>query len=1039
MSYLLSELGRWEADGLISQEQATALRQSYERRRDQLRALLTSDVTRAKSFTPERNAQQPAEATETASRPATLASSERRPASTSLSPGRTLSTRTPRRPLVETLTDPHTLRLLLYAGALMFTVGIIIWLRDVLYLKLQEPAVQAALLALGTLAITASGWYAILRTRQRLTGRALTLTGSLLVPVNFWFLVRSGLIANNGRAWVVCAFCTMLYAQMAALLREKLYVYLACSASVATLWALVYRAEREAFGLYALALMAASLVFLHLSRLFPVRQDANQETGGISHAKNTEERTGEPSTSDTARWSYEVWAVPLVHGALLGATLCALAYMPLRLWPSPSLYDGVFRLRANTYDSSVAMLLFAAGAYVMWFTGRYVYPDRRILLYTISVLALFWTEFLAGDGLRLSDPVQILALTLMVLAVSVLMRRVQDDALARALNRASLGASLVLAPASFYLLLNAPAVALTHSMAFAALAATLAVLSAPRFSDRAAQAALAHASAVFASAAFLIALASAHLRSETLFAAACAAWPFVLYASAWLAQKRRREAHLVTPFVRIADVGFVLLLLWASVTVLFLHLTYLELHDYSTIEPRRVLPSVFCLLSASILYGALRALRDRSVFGAILVSVAAIVLVASSLDALKIFGLLPVAWPVAAGVICAAFLMQKASARWLRTENGPASAVYRSQDSAIRFVSDSAAGVCALVWLAVALNSIGTGSFGAVSVLLLTLLYWAERAARINLQWVAYLALTHTGALLLALLIALRVDVRWFALCFTLLLFPLFFALGRLALARGADWLAIPAGAAAGVVAALAFIAALFQAMPYLQAGNPLLLAPCLTTSAVVLMSFAASVWATGRLRVRYFRAGLYLAVISFALACLRAGYEPTTDTEVYTSPVAVVMLIIAYASVQRDWNEYAHDVTQLLWTGSLLLCAPLFVHALHFRLVLDVPAPWRDLGVLVASLALVLFGSVGRLRAPVLVGAATLAAELTVLALTSVDWLQVPLKYYLITVGALFLFVFGMIEYRRDQLLLMRQRFHERREYMRERFGEWR
>ena len=1039
MSYLLSELSRWEADGLIGQEQAAALRESYERRRDDLRALLASGVAHAKTFTPEQDAQRPAEAAKTTGYPATPASPQRRSAATSASPGRPLSTRTPRRPLIETLADPHTLRLLLYAGAAMFTVGIIIWLRDVLYLKLQEPAVQATLLALGTLAITASGWYTILRTRQRLTGRALTLTGSLLVPVNFWFLVRSGLIANNRRAWVVCAFCAMLYAHTAALLREKLYVYLACSASVATLWALVYRAEREAFGLYALALMAASLVFLHLSRLFPAGQDANQEAGEISHAKSTEERTGEPGTPYTARWSYELWAGPLVHGALLGAMLCALAYMPLRLWPSPSLYDGVFRLRANTYDPGIAMLLFAAGAYVTWFTGRYVYPDRRILLYTTSVLALFWTEFLAGDGLRLSSSVQILALTLTALAASMLMRRVRDDALATALNRASLGACLVLAPAAFYLLLNTAAVALTHSAAFAALAATLAVLSSPRFSDRAAQAALAHTSAVFASAAFLIALSSAHIRSETLLAAACAAWPSALYASAWLAQRRQREPQLITPFVRIAGVEFVLLLLWASITVLFLHLTYLELHDYSTIEPRRVLPSTFCLLSASILYGALRTLRDRSVFGAILASVAVIVLVASSLDALKIFGLLPVTWPVAAGVVCAAFLMQKASAGWLQTESKPASAVYRSPDSMIRFVSDCAVGVCALLWLAVALNSIGTGSVGAVCVLLLCLLYWAERAARVKLPWLASLALTHAGALLLALLITLRVDARWFALCFTLLLFPLFFALGRLARARGADWLAIPAGVAAGCVAALAFIAALFQAMPYLQAGNPLLLAPCLTTSAVAFMSFAASVWATGQLRVRYFRAGLYIAVISFALACLRAGYEPAADVEVYTSPVAVVMLIIAYASVQREWNEYAHDVTQLLWMGSLLLCAPLLAHALYFRLVLDVPAPWRDLGVLVASLALILFGSVGRLRAPLLVGAATLAAELTVLALTSVDWLQVPLKYYLITVGALFLFVFGMIEYRRDQLLLMRRRFNERREYMRERFGGWR
>ena len=172
-----------------------------------------------------------------------------------------------RRVLLETLADPHTIRLLLYTGAAMLVVGVVIWLRDVLYLKLQEPIVQAALLVTGTIIVTVSGWLAILRTRLLLTGRALTLIGSLLVPVNFWFLVRSGLIENHGRAWIVCAFCALLYASTAALLREKLYVYLASVAAIATAWTIIYRIEREAFGLYALSLMTISLIFLHLFRL----------------------------------------------------------------------------------------------------------------------------------------------------------------------------------------------------------------------------------------------------------------------------------------------------------------------------------------------------------------------------------------------------------------------------------------------------------------------------------------------------------------------------------------------------------------------------------------------------------------------------------------------------------------------------------------------------------------------------------------------------------------------------------------------------
>jgi hypothetical protein len=74
-----------------------------------------------------------------------------------------------------------------------------------------------------------------------------------------------------------------------------------------------------------------------------------------------------------------------------------------------------------------------------------------------------------------------------------------------------------------------------------------------------------------------------------------------------------------------------------------------------------------------------------------------------------------------------------------------------------------------------------------------------------------------------------------------------------------------------------------------------------------------------------------------------------------------------------------------------------------------------------------------------VMVGAVALLTELMALALTSVDWLQVPLKIYLVTVGALLALVGWMFEYRREQLMLIRSRFNARRETARERFGEWR
>ncbi|MBA3805719.1 MAG: hypothetical protein H0X14_08430, partial [Acidobacteria bacterium] len=331
------------------------------------------------------------------------------------------------------------------------------------------------------------------------------------------------------------------------------------------------------------------------------------------------------------------------------------------------------------------------------------------------------------------------------------------------------------------------------------------------------------------------------------------------------------------------------------------------------------------------------------------------------------------------------------------------------------------------------------GNWSAVCVLLLALLYWSERVAEKRSAWALHFALMHAGAFFLALLIALGTGGQWFAASFAIVLAPAFFAVAGYARTRQAAWLALPVSNAAVVAMALAFFAGVIQAMPHLRAGDPLLLAPAVTMGALALLSFVASPLSSGQMRVRLFRAGLYLTVIAYALLCLRSGFEPLIDIEVYTSPVAILLLVVAYISLHRAWNDFERDTSLLFWTGSILLAGPLLLRALQFRLLLDEPAPSRDLATLCAALLLILFGVLGRLRAPVFVGAATLLIELMALALTSVDWLQVPVKIYLVTVGALFAFVGWMFEYRREQLLLLRSRLNTQREAARERFGQWR
>lgn len=709
LNYLLAELSRWEENGIVEHEQTSKLRDDYEQRRESLRAQL---------------AQRKRAARPSSTRDATeYAPGEPSPPRTNFPP-RAPEVGKERRALLETLSDPHTIRLLLYTGAAMLVVGVVVWLHDILYLKLQEPIVQATLLVIGTITVTVSGWLTILRTRLRLTGRALTLTGSLLVPVNFWFLVRSGLIENSGRAWLVCAFCAALYGLTAATLRERLYVYLASLAAIATAWTIVYRIEHEAFGLYALTLMVVSLLFLHLSQLFPMGESDGQRAkdnppSAIRHPQSPSNR--------------ELWALPLVHVALAGVWLSLFLYMPLRLGSPSSLTNESLPLLFSSYDSRMAVLLFAAAAYAGWFTGQRIFTNRRALLLTLSLLCLFWAEFLAADGFGLTGSAELLLLAATAFLCTLLARSLKSDAWALAFHRAGLIVIVALAILTYPVISAAPTSSLTHSLILILLASTYAISGALRFSEESTGETRAHVSLAFAAAAIVV-----------------------------------------------------------------------------------------------------------------------------------------------------------------------------------------------------------------------------------------------------------------------------------------------------------------VQAIIYLRVGDASLLTPSVALGAIGLLWLGASLRAMTQERVRYFRAGLLALITAFALAALSTGFDPVSEVEIYTSPIAVLLLLVAYLFARRQAEEYTADARLLLWAGSLLLAAPLLMHALHYRLLLGVPAPWRDLATLCAALALLIFGIVGRLRAPVLVGATALVLELSTLALTSVDWLQISLKVYLISTGVLILLFWGLLEFRREQILLLRRRLNERREYARERFGEW-
>src|SRR5439155_9021065 len=88
----------------------------------------------------------------------------------------------------------ENIRLIFAISTALFVGGVMLYYRNEIYHGLKQPIIQASLLVIVTLGLLVSGWTLVRRTAENLAGRTLTFVGSLLVPINPWFLVRSHLI-----------------------------------------------------------------------------------------------------------------------------------------------------------------------------------------------------------------------------------------------------------------------------------------------------------------------------------------------------------------------------------------------------------------------------------------------------------------------------------------------------------------------------------------------------------------------------------------------------------------------------------------------------------------------------------------------------------------------------------------------------------------------------------------------------------------------------------------------------------------------------
>lgn len=186
-----------------------------------------------------------------------------------------------RRSAIDVLVDFGTVRLMLYTGALLLAVGVMIWLRDTLRVQLQRPVVQAGLLGTFTLSALVVGATFVRRARNRaetkLIGRGFLLLGSLLFPLNPWFWLRTGLIEDRGNAWLVGLASCAISLAIAFGLGDRIFVFLSYAGALLTAWFLTFKLTGGAApGAYALAICLVSLFYLHAE--FPVERTGKGRT-----------------------------------------------------------------------------------------------------------------------------------------------------------------------------------------------------------------------------------------------------------------------------------------------------------------------------------------------------------------------------------------------------------------------------------------------------------------------------------------------------------------------------------------------------------------------------------------------------------------------------------------------------------------------------------------------------------------------------------------------------------------------------------------
>ena len=177
--------------------------------------------------------------------------------------------------LARMLLDPRGLNTLMLAGGGLLSLGLVIWLAVIGLF--DNPTVAAVALGGANLALLAASIWAA-RGKYCTAGRGAALLACLLLPLNLWFYDAQGLItlADGGNLWLPALICCVIYAIVARVLRDSLFVYAITSGVAMT--GLLFLADGDVARFWEVLAPSALLATLgvsciHAERLFPEGRD----------------------------------------------------------------------------------------------------------------------------------------------------------------------------------------------------------------------------------------------------------------------------------------------------------------------------------------------------------------------------------------------------------------------------------------------------------------------------------------------------------------------------------------------------------------------------------------------------------------------------------------------------------------------------------------------------------------------------------------------------------------------------------------------